>query len=295
MLRLIGCSLGVKVKVDAGIDWEQNRAYWHFVSLDPSNNQPVTDPFLGFLPVNDTITHRGEGFAHFSLQPRPTTQTFDVLETQASIIFDQNPAIATPVIFNTIDANYPVSQIDTSFSAPDGSHLRVTWSGTDVGCGVANYTIFVSVNDSSFVPWQVLTSATDALLPAELGNQYRFISVARDSVGNVEPAGAPVEVTFTEDLITGLEEPPLSIAGLQIKVYPNPNSGSFSVEIRALEGQHVTLRLIDLMGRVLAIQKFEGRWGDVVLPFKTVGQAAGVYLLEVRSGVQAGMVRVVME
>lgn len=289
-------TLGVKVQITAGIQASPHRAYWHFVSLDPATNQPVTDPFLGFLPVNDTITHKGEGFAHFSLTPKPTTQTGDIIETQASIIFDQNLPIATPTLVNTIDADHPVSRIDTSFSAPDNRHLRVKWSGTDVGCGIANYTIFVSVNDSTFVPWRVLTDSMEALLPAVIGNHYRFISVARDSVGNVEPVGAPVEVTFTEDLIiTDVKEPPLSVAGLQVQVYPNPNSGSFFVEILGLEGQPVTLRLLDVIGRVVAVQKFADRWGDVVLPFRNLEQAAGVYLLEVRSGEKAGIVRVLKQ
>ncbi|MFN0214672.1 MAG: T9SS type A sorting domain-containing protein [Saprospiraceae bacterium] len=258
-------SLGVKVVIEAGIESAQNRAYWHFQSLDPATNLPPADPFVGFLPVNDSITHRGEAFAHFSIRPKASTQTFDLLKTQASIIFDENPPIATPVLTNTIDADHPVSQILTPFSAPDNSHLRVKWSGTDKGCGLANYTIFVSTDSTAFVPWQVLTGATEALLPAVLGHHYRFVSVARDSVGNVEPVKAPTEVVFTPDLV-GIFTPQTrgKAPFILFQNQPNPFGEFTIIDYELFEAGKVDLTVHNMLGvqvrRLFSGQQTLGRY-----------------------------------
>lgn len=193
---------GVNVAIEAGIDTVNSWAYWKFISLDTSTNMPTMDPLAGFLPVNDTLVGDGEGFVIFSIKPKSNSVTFDELDSYANIYFDTNDPLMTNIALNTVDADPPESAVLDTFSAPNASNLRVQWSGTDVGCGVKNYTILYSVNDSTYRPWIELTTATAGLLPAKLGNTYRFLSIARDSVENTEQKTTyDVEVTFTEDLI----------------------------------------------------------------------------------------------
>lgn len=196
--------LGVNVEVEMGVDLAQSRAYWYFQSLDPLTNEPPTDPFTGFLPVNDPEIHNGEGFFYFSFNPTPISQTFDEIHTYADIIFDFNPAIMTDIALNTIDADAPISTVLPTVTAPSPTQLRIFWEGTDIGCGLANYTIFVSEDGGRYFPWMISTDTTSAFLPAKMGSTYRLFSIARDSVGNAEKKNDfDIEVTFTEDLLEG--------------------------------------------------------------------------------------------
>src|SRR5690606_13023667 len=102
-------SLHVLVDVVAGLDVEKREAFWIFQSIDPATNLEP-DALLGFLLINDSITHRGEGFVDFSIYPEQTSETGDTIEAIADIIFDLNGSILTPKIFNTIDALAPSSE-----------------------------------------------------------------------------------------------------------------------------------------------------------------------------------------
>lgn len=83
----------------------------------------------------------------------------------------------------------PPSQLSTSFT--------VKWAGDDgTGLGVADYTVYVSIDGGTFSPWQVATTATEAEYTGEIGRRYAFYSVARDALGNVEPAPAAADAAI---------------------------------------------------------------------------------------------------
>ncbi|MBL0061278.1 MAG: hypothetical protein IPP40_07285 [bacterium] len=46
-------SLGIYVDVVAGINVNTNEIFWDFSSVDPTTGQPPTNPFAGFLAIND--------------------------------------------------------------------------------------------------------------------------------------------------------------------------------------------------------------------------------------------------
>jgi len=71
----------------------------------------------------------------------------------------------------------------------------VSWSGTDVGSGVANYTVYVSDDGAPFAPWLERTPATSATFTGQMGHTYRFLSIAEDRVGNAEPPKTLAEAT----------------------------------------------------------------------------------------------------
>ncbi|MCB9340207.1 MAG: pilin [Lewinellaceae bacterium] len=196
--------LGVDVHVTAGINTQTGVAEWVFQSLDPLTGQPPTDIDAGFLPPNDPNTGQGEGFCHFSISPDPASQTEDEIDFMADIKFDEADIIVTPMALLTIDADAPVSTVSPIVTAPDAQHLRLQWSGTDVGSGLMNYTLFVSEEGGSYRPWLVETDTTAGLLNATLGKTYRIYVIARDSVRNVEDKPPfDLEITFTPDLIQG--------------------------------------------------------------------------------------------
>lgn len=203
VLQVAG-QFGVNVHVTASINTQTGVAEWVFQSLDPLTGQLPLDIDAGFLPPNDPNIGQGEGFCHFSISPDPTSQTEDEIDFMADIKFDEADIIQTPMALLTIDADAPVSMVSPTVTAPDAQHLRLQWSGSDVGSGLLNYTLFVSEEGGSYRPWLVETDTTAGLLDATLGKTYRIYVIARDSVRNVEDKPPfDLEITFTPDLIQG--------------------------------------------------------------------------------------------
>src|SRR5260370_31263405 len=108
----------------------------------------------------------------------------------ASIVFDFNGSISTRTVTNAIDATAPMSSI-SALPSEVLPLFNVTWLGQDEtnGSGVASFTIYVSEDGSAFIEW-LTTTSTSALFNGAYGHSYRFYSVARDNVGNVETAPA---------------------------------------------------------------------------------------------------------
>ena len=104
-------SLGYFVDFSAGIDFETGIATWTFISIDPLTGDLISDALAGFLPPNMT-SPEGEGFVEFSVRPREGTGTGDVILAQASIVFDANEPIITPIYVNKLDDTpLPVASI----------------------------------------------------------------------------------------------------------------------------------------------------------------------------------------
>lgn len=121
-------SLGIYVDVSAGTDINTNEVFWILRSTDPATGQAPTDPFAGFLPVNDPETHIGEGFVNYTIRAKETAVTGDVIDAQARIVFDVNDPIDTPPIFNTIDADLAAS-LSQSRLGPAGRRGRDSHPG----------------------------------------------------------------------------------------------------------------------------------------------------------------------
>lgn len=161
---------------------------WNFISLDPATGLTPTDPTIGFLPPGIN------GNVFFNVNPKRDLTTGTQISNQATIVFDANAAIPTPVWTNALDNTLPVSHV-TSLPAQSGSTFTVQWSGTDIGAGVQSLTIYVSDNGSSFVPWLLQTTATSGSYSGQVGHTYSFYSIAQDLVGNIEGAKTSAEAT----------------------------------------------------------------------------------------------------
>lgn len=162
---------------------------WTFQSLDPTTGQPPTDPTVGFLPPG------GDGSVSFTARVIPSLTTGTLISDQAVVVFDANPAISTPVWSNTIDNTPPTSQVSSLPPFSILSAFPVQWSGTDVGSGIQDFTVYVSDDGAPFTVFQAHTSATTATFTGQSGHTYSFYSIARDLVGNVESAKTAAEAT----------------------------------------------------------------------------------------------------
>jgi uncharacterized delta-60 repeat protein len=176
-------------RVEAALDPATGVARWRFRSIDPATGQPTTDPLAGFLPPN-TSPPLGEGTVLFSVRPRAGLATGTAIQNQASIVFDTNAPILTPVWSNTLDDTKPASAVAPLAPKQMAVSFPVSWNGTDTGSGVARYIVYASENGGPFTPWLPSTTATQAVFTGVRGNTYAFYSIAVDAAGNVEDANS---------------------------------------------------------------------------------------------------------
>jgi hypothetical protein len=162
-----------------------------FTSIDPQTGQLPIDAAVGFLPPG------GEGTLFYTVSPKQNLTTGTQLSDQATVIFDVNPSINTPIWINTIDNSPPISKVTALPSNESSPTFTVQWSGTDLGAGIQDFSIFVSDNGGPFTPFQTNTTATSATFTGVLGHTYRFYSIARDLVGNVETPKTTADTTTT--------------------------------------------------------------------------------------------------
>jgi hypothetical protein len=103
-----------------------------------------------------------------------------------------------------IDAQPPFSQ--ASSPAVVSGPFEVTWSGSDSGSGIKNFTIQVRDGSGPWTTWLNDKATTSATYHGESGHTYYFRSIAQDQMGHVEPQYLPLGDTRTvvaEHLLSG--------------------------------------------------------------------------------------------
>ena len=181
---------------------------WAFTSIDPATGLPPLDPRIGFLPPN-LRPPEGDGGMYFSVTPKAGLATGTVLTAAATIVFDQNAPLQTiPAWTNALDNSAPTSKVTALGPVQASSSFTVSWSGTDVGSGVRDYSVYFADNGSSFTPWLSGTAATSSVFTGTAGHSYAFYLTARDHTGNQETKAAVAEAT-TRTIGTTSLLPPL--------------------------------------------------------------------------------------
>lgn len=182
-------TLGVLLDITASLDLERGEVTWEFFSMDPETGDQPFDPYLGFLPPN-TNGIIGQGFVTYTIKPKANIASGDVINAEARIFFDYNEPMDTPHIFNTVDGSLPTSTVFPLPATTNHNIFPVQWAGSDGqgGAGVGGYTLYVSEDSGPWRVWQANTPQMESLFVGQCGHTYRFYSVARDHVGNVEAA-----------------------------------------------------------------------------------------------------------
>jgi hypothetical protein len=187
------------VNVTASLNPSTGVLSWVFQSLDPATGLPPANPLAGFLPPG------GEGSTSLLVRLQSSLTTGAVVNDQAIIVFDNNPPIPTSVWSNTIDATPPVSHVNALAPTQTATAFSVSWTGSDVGAGVQDFTVSVSDNGGPFIAWQHNVTKTSALFTGIRGHTYGFYTIARDLVGNVE--GAKTAAEGTTKIVTDTTPP----------------------------------------------------------------------------------------
>jgi hypothetical protein len=199
-----------EVQIEAGIHLANGQVYATFRSLNPTNGLPPTVD-VGLLPPENG-TGRGQGHIGYTIRALTNLTTGTEIRNTAAIQFDYNPALRTDLVdphntsagvdtnkqaLVTIDANPPSSAVTGPSGTATNAQFTVSWSGSDVGSGIASYDIYVQTNGG---PWAVWLSGATANLTTFFGQNgkiYGFYSVAHDGTGNVETNAAAADVTVT--------------------------------------------------------------------------------------------------
>jgi len=183
-------SIGFNVQFSAGLDVVNRQLIWVFQSIDPSTGLPPTDPYAGYLPVNDS-TGKGEGFVSYNIRPARSTVTGDSIVAKAQIVFDINEPISTNTYVNIIDAVAPVSSIiANSLSVQQNAIISLSVQAADDegGSGLkTSYDLYYSENGGAFVKSDSSYTSTTFSFIGNPGSTYCFNVIVTDNVGNIEP------------------------------------------------------------------------------------------------------------
>jgi PKD repeat protein len=191
-----------KLRVDVRIDTTSGIVKWKFSTLDPVTLQLTDDPTEGFLPPNINGVE-GAGYVSFSIKAKAGVTTGAVINNNASIIFDQNAAILTPVWQHIVDTTKPQSQVAALPAIVNTPNFVVNWGGSDAHAGIDKFAVYVSINDSIFKNWKKFTTALTDTFHGQFNKTYKFFSVAVDKAGNFEEA--PFDPYLTPDAITSVQ------------------------------------------------------------------------------------------
>lgn len=273
------------VNVEGTINPKTREVFWAHRSLDPKTLELPEDPLAGYLPPIDTNGYH-IGYVSYTIQPEEDLPSGAVFENQAHVNFDGvgpwGPAPPYGPYRNTYDFDAPSSQVlpldMTSFE-----EFTVTWEGTDGdGSGLRDYTIYVAEDDGPYRVWLADTSATSGLFRGEEGKLYRFYSIARDNVGQVEEAPGLEDamtsvITDTEDI--------LDLSGVRLYPnIPNPLSSStlirFDIPVRA----EVILEVVNPLGQKEILLRDKRPAGSYAVEWSPGNQAPGVYFYRLRVG-----------
>jgi hypothetical protein len=272
-------SLGIYVDVTAGIDVTTRKAFWTFKSIDPATGEQPSNPMVGLLPINDS-TGKGGGFVNYAIRPATTSVTGDSIQATARIIFDVNDPLDTEPIFNVVDAQSPQSNVRQLPATTNNTSFAVTWGGSDdsAGSGLKNFSIYVSRNDSSYIAWRVSTTDTMAVFYGNAGSSYKFISLATDNAGNIEPTkfSPDASIQIITDIIENKEEIPKSFALRQN--YPNPFNPSTVIRFEVPVDADVELQIYNVLGQVVKTLVNERRTAGIYdIHISTSSLSSGVY------------------
>lgn len=200
-------SINAIAQVEGMYDEEKGIAAWKFTSLDPMTMEETDNVMQGFLPVN--FDGNGIGEVAFNINRLQNLVDGTEINNKASIVFDTNDAIETPVWTNTTDVVPPVTHV-RDVEIVNDSTIRVHYDGTDNRSGIWKYALFAQYGEGSswFQIAETDTTCFDVRYSEDV--DYGFCVVATDSAGNVEKKVIQCEYSFQNgagEIIGGVSAP----------------------------------------------------------------------------------------
>ncbi|MEN6342628.1 MAG: dockerin type I domain-containing protein [Methanospirillum sp.] len=165
-------------------------------TLDAYTLKPPEDPVAGFLPPLESNEY---GWFAFTVAPKAGIPDGRVIENRGYVNFDYTryfPAPEERPWQNTVDSTAPTTGMTATLQ--NGTAICVAFSGADAGgSGLKDYTVYASDNGGAYAPVLNRVPETSATLTGLPGHAYRFFSVGRDNVGNVEGMKSSPDATVS--------------------------------------------------------------------------------------------------
>lgn len=181
-------------QVDLDYNETEGVATWTISSLDPMTMEETFDIMQGVLPVNSN--GNGIGFLSYSIGIRKQMDDGDAFSNSASITFDFEEPIETPVWTNTVDAIAPESEITLATSVANNITLR--FDANDNRSGVWKYNLYVQeVKDGKWTKVEDEITTSEYTFKGIEGFDYGFCVMAVDSAGNVEQKELAREISIS--------------------------------------------------------------------------------------------------
>ena len=245
------------------------------------------------LPPNVTPP-QGEGFVSFSVKLKDNVNSGETIKNNATIVFDENPAITTNTWVNIIDTIAPVtnSLAANYIEAKNAISIQVDAADNNDGSGVGEMSYFVSIDGT---PFQLIGSGFDTEISYEAnldkGKIYRFYAVSTDNVGNQEnkvPQITEVDITAqssVEDMSFGAE----------VNIYPNPVSNILSIDFVSENAKPVSYQLTDMSGKVMIEGNFAPGIGLSNYNLNISDFTTGVYILRLNQNRKQGIYKIIKQ
>ena len=157
-------------EVGMTLDKASGNAEWTIRTLDPMTLEPATEMIQGVLPVNDGGNGCGE--IQFDIDLRQGLDNGLKFGNKATIVFDKNDPIETPLWENVTDYTLPEARI--TGMTKNGGIYEFTMETSDTGAGVWTYELYYRASGSN--DWKLLRGG----IPADTG----WYESARDLDGS---------------------------------------------------------------------------------------------------------------
>lgn len=263
---------------------------WSFLSLDTATSQVTQDPIVGILPP-DTIPPLGQGAVSFSVRTYPGMHGSSIANS-ASIIFDSNAPIITPVWTCWIDTVPPQSTAHVTEPIVYTDSVLVSWSGTDDLSGIERFNVLYSFDSLNYVLWEVGTSSSERyfLHDTAHGDIVYFYALAVDSAGNIEtaPNVHDARVMFQVDIATVASSAEVMPNG--VVVFPNPTADELHILLPLPEESVKELMVYDALGRAMPFAQATTE-ADGMIHLDVRSLASGPYLIRIWAGDTSYLVR----
>ena len=283
------------VRVNVDLDDETGIVQWTLSDLNPATFELWTTAEAGFIPPNDD-NGAGEGSVQFTIRAKDGLANGTVVANGATIRFDRNELISTPIWGNTLDLGLPSSRASSITPMAGDTTYVVRMTGSDSGSGVHGYDVYAQAPDGPFI-YAGSTRSDSLIFTGEKGVTYGLFALATDRVGNAENPKFAAEI-FTDGTVDAAEESASSLPRelTLAPPYPNPSSGPVVFQVGLPTSGAVDVRVFDVRGREVA-QVLDGELaaGWHRAPWDASALPAGVYVVRAQtpSGVVSSRLTVV--